>query len=257
LKKIALLVEYSGGRYYGFQWQKSIPTIQSELESAINKLPGESSRIIGASRTDTGVHARGQVVSFRTNSTLTPKTIMKALNYYLPVDIAVRGARRVNAGVNVRRDALSREYEYHIVNSSTRSPLAEGFAYLVMKKLDVGLMTEACSVLKGEHDFASFAASLRGQRGTIRTVYETGFKNEGDNLVFRIVANSFLPHQVRNTIGLMIKVGLGKVGIDKFKRIMDEKKRGLAGPAAPPHGLYLMRVNYPENSELLYENLLS
>jgi tRNA pseudouridine38-40 synthase len=207
--------------------------------------------------TDTGVHARGQVVSFQTESSLTPKTIMKALNYYLPVDIAVRGARRVNANVNVRRDALSREYEYHIVNSSTRSPLAEGFACLVKQKLDIGLMREACSIIKGEHDFASFAASLRGQRGTIRTIYEADWKREGDTLVFYIVASSFLPHQVRNTAGLMIKVGLGKVGIDKFKRIMDEKRRGLAGPAAPPYGLYLMRVNYPDNSELVYENLHS
>jgi tRNA pseudouridine38-40 synthase len=257
LNKIALLVEYNGGRYYGFQWQKNAPTIQAELERAISKLPGNSSRVIAASRTDTGVHARGQVVSFRTDSSLAPKTILKALNYYLPVDIAVRGARRVTAGVNVRRDALSREYEYHIVNRSTRSPLADGFALLVMKKLDIELMREACNVIKGEHDFVSFAASLRGQRSTVRTVYKADFEKDGDTVIFYMVANSFLPHQVRNTVGLMIKVGLGKVGIDKFNSIMNEKKKGLAGPAASPYALYLMKVNYPDNSELLYENLLS
>jgi len=112
--KIVLVVEYDGRGYYGFQWQPKLPTIQAELERAIRKLTGESSRVIAASRTDTGVHAAGQVVSFRTKSTLPPQTFVRALNYYLPRDIAVKGACKVNMDFDVRRDAVNQEYEYYI-----------------------------------------------------------------------------------------------------------------------------------------------
>jgi tRNA pseudouridine38-40 synthase len=248
-------VEYDGRRYKGFQWQAALPTIQAELELAIQKLTGEKNRIIAASRTDTGVHAKGQVVSFRTASALSPQTIIRALNYYLPVDIAVRTACRASASFNVRHDAVSREYEYRILNSSIRSPLVEGFTYLVAGKLNIRIMNKACQLLKGKHDFASFAAVLGPIKSTVRTVYEAKFARKGDIVTFHMVANSFLPHQVRNTVGLLIRLGLGKMDLEEFKQVMATKKLGLAGPAAPPYGLYLTKVNYPVDLELKYENV--
>ena len=237
-----LVVEYDGRPYYGFQWQSGLLTIQAELEKAIHKLTGEKRRVLSASRTDTGVHARGQVVSFRTASTLSPKTIVRALNYYLPEDIAVLAACRAGDIFNVRHDAISREYEYRIWNSPVRSPLAEGFMYLVTGKLNIRMMNKACQILKGKYDFASFASALEPMKSTIRTVSEAKFTRKDNVVTFRMVANSFLPHQVRNTIGLLIRVGLGKIGLDRFRQIMEAKKVGLAGPAAPPGGLYLMKV---------------
>ena len=248
--KIVLVVEYDGRNYYGFQWQSSLPTIQAELERAIKELTGESSRVITASRTDTGVHARGQVVSFRTKSVLSPQTLVRALNYYLPRDIAVKGACKVNMDFDVRRDAVSREYDYYILNSSTRSPLFEGFAYFVPRKLNIKVMNKTCKFLEGEHDFASFATALGKLRSTMRTVYEAKVTKEDEMVTYHMTANSFLPHQVRNTVGLLIRIGLGKVGLEEFKKIMEAKRPGLAGPTAPARGLCLTKVNYPGNLEL-------
>jgi tRNA pseudouridine38-40 synthase len=250
-----LVVEYDGRKYYGFQWQKGLPTIQSELEKAIQKLTGEKRRVLSASRTDTGVHAKGQVVSFRTNSTLSPQRVMKALNFYLPEDIAVVSAYQVADTFNVRRDAINREYEYWILNRPARSPLARGFTCLVTGVLNIRNMNKACQILIGKHNFAAFASALEPMKSTIRTIYEAKCSRKGDKIIFRIVADSFLPHQVRNTVGLLIRVGLGKVSLNEFKKIMEIEKSGVAGPAALPQGLYLMKVNYPADLELHYENV--
>jgi tRNA pseudouridine38-40 synthase len=248
--KIVLVVEYDGRNYYGFQWQANLPTIQSELETAIRRVIGETSRVIAASRTDTGVHARGQVVSFRTKSALSPQTFVRALNYYLPRDIAVKGACKVNMDFNVRRDAVSREYDYCILNSVTRSPLLEGFAYFVPKKLNIRAMNKVCKFLEGKHDFASFAAALRELKSTVRTVYQARVTKKDELVTYNMVANSFLPHQVRNTVGFLIRVGLGKVGFEEFRQIMEAKTLGLAGPTAPAYGLCLTKVNYLSDLEL-------
>lgn len=250
LNKIVLVVEYDGGRYHGFQWQAKLPTIQGELERAIRKLTGERRRVTAASRTDAGVHARGQVVSFCTESALAPRTFVRALNYYLPRDIAVKGACRVNADFSVRRDAVSREYDYYILNSPTRSPLYQGFVYAVAKELNIEMMNKACNFLEGEHDFASFGSSLGKLKSTVRTVHEAKVTKEDDLAAFHMTASSFLPHQVRSTVGLLVRVGSGKVGLDEFQRIMEAKTLGLAGPTAPACGLYLTRVNYPSDLEL-------
>ena len=246
LTKIALIVEYDGTGYHGFQLQGNMPTIQGELEKALGKLTQERIRVIAASRTDAGVHAKGQVVSFRTESPLPPKTFIKGLNYYLPQDIAVKAAYRVGESFNVRRSALSREYNYYILNSSTPSPTRRGFTYLVTGYLDIEAMNEACQALMGEHDFASFASRIGIEiKNTVRTVYKAESQKKDELVIFNIVANSFLPHQVRNTIGALIRVGLGKMTVNEFCSIIGTKKSGLAGPTAPAHGLCLMRINYP------------
>jgi len=246
LSKFVLLIEYDGTRYHGFQWQVSLPTIQSELEQAISRFCGQSSRVMAASRTDAGVHAKGQVVCFWAKSTLNTMTLVRAMNYYLPGDIAVEAAYRASDDFNVRRDALSREYRYYILNRDTRSPFSQRFALLVSRVLDRHAMNEACQLLRGEHDFASFASSLDDNRSTVRNVYEAGIEKKDEFTVFRIVANSFLPHQIRSTVGLLIRLGLGKIGIEEFHDIMEAKRLGLAGPVSPACGLCLEKVNYPE-----------
>jgi tRNA pseudouridine38-40 synthase len=246
LSKFILLIAYDGTQYYGFQWQVGLPTIQNELEQAIRQFCGQSSRVIAASRTDTGVHAQGQVVSFWAKSTLNIMTLVKALNYYLPEDITVKAAYRASDDFNVRRDALSREYRYYILNSDTRSPFSRRFALFMPKMLDIEAMNEACHLIRGEHDFASFASSLENNKSTLRNVYEAGMEKKGDFTVFRIVANSFLPHQVRSTVGLLIRLGLDKIGIADFRDIMEARRVGLAGPVSPAYGLCLKQVNYPK-----------
>jgi len=248
--KMVLIIEYDGTHYCGFQLQAGVPTIQEEIEKALRKLTGEQSRVMAASRTDTGVHAKGQAVSFRTKSSLPPQTFINGLNYYLPRDIAVKAAYRVGDSFNVRHDALSREYNYYILNSQTRSPMREGFSYLVASPLNIEAINQACQALIGEHDFASFATCDGARiKNTVRTVYRAEVEKDGELALFKMVANSFLPHQVRNTIGALIRVGLGKMGVDEFLSITEAKTPGLAKPTAPACGLCLMQINYPEPFE--------
>ena len=248
--KIVLILEYNGRRYHGFQLQASRPTIQGEIEEALWELTGERIRVMTASRTDAGVHARGQVVSLRTRSSHSPRTFVNGLNYYLPRDIAVKAAHRVRDSFSVRRNAVSREYNYYILNSLTRSPLRGAFSYLVTGYLDIEAMNQACQILVGERDFASFASGIGGEiKSTVRRVYRAEVRKDGELAVFNMVANSFLPHQVRNTVGALVRVGLGKMSGDEFYSIMELKKTGLAGPTAPACGLYLMQVNYPHPFE--------
>ncbi len=243
--KVVLILEYDGIRYHGFQLQASLPTVQGEIEKALYKLTGERTRVAAASRTDTGVHARGQVVSFRSGSPHSLKTFINGLNYYLPRDIAVKAAHRVGDSFSVRRSAVSREYNYYILNSLTRSPLRAGFSYLVAGHLDIEAMNRACQALIGEHDFISFASSLGvGIKNTVRRVYRAEVSQDGELAVFNMVANAFLPHQVRNTVGALIRVGLGKMSSDEFYSIMVARRPGMAGPTAPAGGLCLMQVNY-------------
>jgi tRNA pseudouridine38-40 synthase len=254
--KILLVIEYDGSRYHGFQWQDGPPSIQGELEKALTRLTGERRRVMSASRTDAGVHARGQVVSFRTGSALSTDNFVSGLNHYLPSDIAVKAAYRINDEFNVRREAISREYSYHILNRSTRSPIEEGFSYQVSGELDIEAMNQACSRLVGEHDFASFAGRNGvSPKSTVRHVFRAVVERDGELVIFRITANSFLLHQVRNTVGALIRVGLGKMTIAEFNDILEARELALAGPTAPACGLYLNRVNYPAPLENYDENL--
>jgi tRNA pseudouridine38-40 synthase len=245
IKKVVLIIEYEGTRYHGFQLQGKLPTIQKELETALYKLTGDRTRVVTASRTDTGVHAEAQVVSFRTTKEHSTDTWRSALNYYRPRDIAVKAACRVEDSFNVRRQAVSREYRYSILNGSSRSPLRDRFCYLVTGQLDTSAMNEACQGLLGEHDFASFVNNREAaMKSTVRRVYRAEIEREGDLAVFTIVANSFLMHQVRNTVGSLLRLGRGKINRDDFNNILEAKEPGRAWPTAPARGLCLIRVNY-------------
>lgn len=244
--KLALIVEYDGTRYHGFQFQVGVPTIQGEIEGALKKITGEKVRIVAAGRTDAGVHANGQVISFRYRSNLSLQTLIKALNFYLAPDISVKGGGWVDDRFSARRDALSREYLYSVLNSPTPSPLLRWYSYFMPMALNTGAMNEACQVLVGQHDFASFTGPMQGKR-TVRNVLKVEVSRKGELVCFSMEADSFLPRQVRSTMGCLLRVGLGKLTVEGFKEILQAKKPGLAAPVAPAHGLCLMKVRYPEH----------
>jgi len=248
---IVLIIEYDGTAYHGSQWQANAPTIQGEIEKALQKLTGEQIRIKAAGRTDAGVHARGQVVGFTTASSLPLAAFRDGMNHYLPRGIAVQAAYRAADDFDVRRRAVSREYRYSILNSPARSPLRDACAWRVEGELDIAAMNQACQALVGRHDFASFVASagvVRGKR-TEREVFKAEIKRDGDMISFDIVANSFLPHQVRNTVGALVRVGQGRLTPEEFGEMVAAATPGLAAPMAPAAGLCLMRVNYPSPFE--------
>ena len=254
---IALIAEYDGTRYHGSQLQAKAPTIQREIEEALWKLTGERIRVKMSSRTDAGVHAEEQVVCFRARSSLPLKTFVEGLNYYLPEDIAIKTSLKVDDSFDARRSAISREYKYYIWNSQTRSPTRRGFSCRVGGELNIKSMNQACQYLIGEHDFASFASrALVKGKSTERDVHIAEVAKDGKMVVFTMAANSFLPHQVRNTAGALIKVGLGKMTVAEFHDMVQAKSPGTVGPAAPACGLCLTRIDYPSPlGEIKNENL--
>jgi tRNA pseudouridine38-40 synthase len=249
--RIVLIVEYDGTDYHGSQWQTNAPTVQGEIEKALKMLTGENMRIKMASRTDAGVHARGQVVGFDIGAALPLNAFATGLNHFLPAAIAVKEAHRAVDGFDVRRKATSREYQYYILNSPTRSPLRQKYTYRVEGDLDIKAMNQVCKALVGRHDFASFVASegTAKQKRTVRDVFKAEVTRDGDMILFTMVASSFLPHQVRNTAGALIKVGQGRMTGEEFNRLVEAAEPGLAGPTAPAAGLCLTRVNYPVDFE--------
>jgi tRNA pseudouridine38-40 synthase len=245
--RLALVVEYDGTNYCGSQLQVGQPTIQAELEKVLASLTGETVRLTAASRTDAGVHARGQVVSFKTRSGLPLAAFVHGLNSHLPEDIAVKSAHEVALPFDPRRMANSREYAYTILNSAMRSPLTTRFAHRVAGKLDIAAMDEACQVLIGTHDFVSFASAIGDEpdKSTIRQVHRARTTRDGEIITFTIEANAFVRHQVRSTAGALVQVGLGKMTVNEFIGILETRQPGLAGPTLPASGLCLVRVNYP------------
>ena len=245
--RVALVVEYDGTRYFGSQLQADHRTVQSMLEEALKSLASGSVRVSMASRTDTGVHAHGQVVSFKTSADLPLEAFVHGLNHYLPADIAVRSAHKVPLTFSPRRMATSREYVYTMFNSDTRSPLTGRYAYRVAGKLDCATMDRTCQALLGVHDFASFSSGIgaKPEKSTVRHVFSASVTRNGDLITFRIAANAFLRHQVRCTAGALVQVGLGKMSSAEFADLLETRQPGLAGPTLPACGLCLERVTYP------------
>jgi len=244
VKMLVCVVEYDGTRYHGFQLQAQEPTIQSKLEQAIEKLTGQQTRIVGASRTDAGVHAKAQVIGFKTRSALENRNFVEGLNYYLPQDIAIKAVRQVDSDFRLRKEATNREYRYRVLNSPQRSALQVNRAHQVGTPLDVEAMNKASQELIGTNDLASFTQADNYSESTVRTVYEAKVNREDELVFFDIKADSFLKQQVRRTVGALLRVGTAELTIEEFRDIINAKQYGLAGPTAPPYGLYLMKVNY-------------
>ena len=245
-RKLGLVVEYDGTRYCGFQLQANGPTIQGELETAVARLTGDPARVQGASRTDSGAHAVGQVAAFSTESALPVSTFASGLNAYLPWDIAVREAHQMDPSFEPRRDATSRVYRYTIINRRARSPVWERWAHHVPGPLDIEAISVALRSLEGTHDFAPFGGRVPVGKRTIRRMMATRVWQEEDRLLVEMKANAFLPGQVRRTVGALLQVGTGRISPEAIRAMVDGQSNQLATEAVPAKGLCLMRVNYKD-----------
>jgi tRNA pseudouridine38-40 synthase len=237
------VVEYDGTDYLGFQVQAQGATIQGEIECALAAVTQEWGRIIGAGRTDAGVHAQGQVITFSTTWRHPVGELHRALNAVLPKGIAVRELGAVAKSFHPRFDAVSREYCYTILNQPLRSPLARRFAHHLPRPLDVASMNEAAGALVGSHDFASFGRAPQGDN-TVREVYQARWTLEEPFVCFDVVANAFLYRMVRSLVGTLLLVGTGELPPDGFEEILRSADRSMASQVAPAHGLCLIKVNY-------------
>ena len=241
---IKLTVEYDGTNYHGWQIQPNCESIQGVLEQAVSTFLRTPTRVTGSGRTDAGVHALGQVVSFATEKELQPHRIRRALNALTPPDITIKEVGIVPESFDPRRDARSRVYEYRILNRPTPSPFHLNRAWHLHEPLNVKAMRAAISCLLGEHDFSSFRAAGCDSAHPNRTVYWTTLEQHGELLVYTIEATAFLRHMVRNIMGTLVQVGSGARSVDWFRELLPVRDRTKAGETAPAHGLFLMEVKY-------------
>jgi tRNA pseudouridine38-40 synthase len=242
-----MVLEYEGTEYSGFQAQADASSIQEEIEKAIERFTGERSRVKGAGRTDAGVHALGQVVAVDTESKETPETFVRALNHYLPDDIAVKGAFAVRDGFDPRRDALRRIYRYVMRLGTAPSPITRRTEYQIRETLDTERMRRAARSFVGQHNFSRFAGPLeRVDASTTRHIYRAAVSKQGETVTFEVEGNAFLPHQVRRMVGALIDIGRKKLSTGTIKSLLEGKGEEIVAHAAPPHGLFLVGVKYGE-----------
>ncbi len=240
-----LIVEYDGTDYSGWQIQPNGPTIQEALETALSKLhSGDRIRATAAGRTDAGVHALRQTVSFETERVLPANSYERGLNTFLPNAIAVRGAEPAPDGFDARRWARGKRYEYRILRSRFRSPLRDRFTWQVHQRLDVDAIREAARRLEGRQDFGSFRASNCQAKTTVREMRAVGVREDGEELVLSFEATAFLKSMVRSLTGTLVEVGMGKRAAVSLEDLLANPDRASAGPTAPPAGLCLVDVFY-------------
>lgn len=237
------VVEYDGTGYHGFQFQPDLPTIQGEIEQALIKLTGRPVRIIGAGRTDSGVHARGQVINFPTEWSHPIAELQRALNATLPPAIAVREMQEVAPDFHARFSAVARQYRYTIWNGPVRSPFLARYAYWYRHSLRLDLMAEAGQRLTGNHDFASFGRSPQGEN-TVREVQRIQCQRENSRVHIEVLANAFLRGMMRSIVAVLLLVGADELTVEDVETILLAKDRSMIKYVPPPHGLCLMRVIY-------------
>lgn len=244
--RFAATVSYDGTAFVGSQIQPNGRTVQEELERAANALFGASTRIALAGRTDSGVHATGQVAAFSAETLLDAATVGRALNAHLPDDLAVRHVREVPEDFDPRRHARRRWYRYTVWNGEARAPLLRGRAWHVEGKLDREALQAGAEALPGRRDFAALSRPLEPGRTSVRTVFTAGWHSEGCALLFDIEADAFLPQMVRRTVGALVRIGRGALKLEEFVRLLEQAEAGTLGPTAPAWGLCLERVDYDE-----------
>ncbi|MBC8444940.1 MAG: tRNA pseudouridine(38-40) synthase TruA [Chloroflexi bacterium] len=236
-------VAYDGTDFCGFQVQVAQRTVQGTLEDALATITQETVRVIGAGRTDSGVHAWGQVVAFRTGWRHSLDDLHQAWNAVLPDDVSVRCLEDAEEGFHPRFDAQSRVYRYTIWGHPVRNPLLRRTALWIAKVLDVPAMNQASHLLVGEHDFATFGSPPQGEN-TLRRVVRAAWTQEESMLYLDIEGNAFLYRMVRSIVGTLLLVGTGALSVEQFASLFTAADRSQAGPTGPAHGLCLMAVKY-------------
>ena len=244
MPNIKLVLEYDGSAYHGWQRQANAPTVQGIVEDKIRVITKNKVNLIGAGRTDAGVHAKGQAANFRTVSGLEPASWQRALNSLLPPDIVIREAKQVSEKFHSRFSARGKVYQYRILNRSLRSVMDRLSVWHIPYPLNINTMKQAAKMLVGRHDFSAFKSS-GGETKTGRCrVKRLTIQRFGDLIVITIEANRFLQYMVRNIIGTLVEAGRGKIKTQEVKQILQSRDRRLAGPTAPPQGLCLIEVKY-------------
>jgi tRNA pseudouridine38-40 synthase len=246
VRNLKLTLAYVGTRFAGWQVQPGLDTVQGILEARLGAMLRERVRLLGAGRTDAGVHARGQVASFTTASRIPPEGLRRGLNARLPDDIRVLAVEEAPAGFHAREHALSKEYHYRIVRGEVVSPFETPFALWVYRSLDVAAMQAAAAGLRGRHDFTSFCAAGSTVRSRVRTVFESEVAEEGTFVVYRVRADGFLQHMVRTIAGTLLLAGSRRLDPGAIPAVLGAMDRRRAGPCAPPRGLFLVKVHYGE-----------
>jgi len=255
MRKIKLLIEYDGTVYHGWQIQNDETTIQGIVQKSVQRITGTTSGVLGASRTDAGVHALGQVAVFRTESRLDDGTIKKALNAVLPQDIRILEAAEVDDSFHPRDAAVKKSYFYIIANERVSSAFLFRYTWAVPQQLDLNAMTDASEAFIGRLDFAAFMGAGSDVRDTVRELYSLNIERlnsvefmtgclRGDFIKIWAEANGFLRHMVRNIVGTLVETGRGKIPADRMREILESHDRRRAGQTAPPQGLFLERIVY-------------
>ena len=246
MKRIKLVTAYDGTNYHGSQIQNNGETIEGVLKAELSSLLKEEINLIGASRTDAGVHARGNVYVFDTISRIPPEKFTYALNARLPEDIRIQESCEVPADFHPRHQNTIKTYEYRVLNRKLPLPEHRLYTHFTYEELNLEKMNEACKYFLGEHDFASFCASGSQAESTVREIYDLHVKKEGDLLTISVTGNGFLYNMVRIIAGTLLKVGGGHILPEETEKIIAGKDRALAGPTAPAKGLTLVKIRYPD-----------
>ncbi len=244
MRNIKLTIEYDGSCYQGWQRQPGGPTIQETIETSLRAITGEEIKLLGSGRTDSGVHALGQVANFRTGTALSASELQKGLNSLLPKDIVITDAKDAPPEFHAQLSAKRKTYIYRILNRPFPSALLRERAWFVPYKLNARLMHEAASMLVGEHDFRAFAQSEAAARSTVRTVFCAGVKKRKEILEFGIEADGFMKRMVRLITGTLVEVGKEKITPGQFHEILESREKTKFVHAAPARGLYLKEVKY-------------
>ena len=244
-RNIALKIEYEGTRYMGFQFQPNHPTIQGELEKAIYKLTGNEIRVHGASRTDSGVHALGQVVDVRIRCTYPISTIHRALNHYLPKDIRIHKTYEMTASFHSRKDARRRTYRYNILNQPEPSPIRRSTHYWLSGNIDCGKMSQAAKDLIGTHDFRHISKGVAPEKSAVRKVFNWSINQQGELIIIECEATGFLRQQIRRANAILIEIGKNNWPETAIKDTLEDNfNKGRTHPILPAQGLCLTQVTY-------------
>lgn len=248
MKRIKLTVAYDGTDYCGWQVQKNGLTVEEVLNKALSRLTGENITVTGASRTDAGVHAQGNVAVFDTDTQIPPERLIYALNTVLPEDVVAVKSEEVPAGWHPRRCVSVKTYEYRILNRELPDPVRRRDTYFVYFPLDLERMKAAAEYLKGTHDFKGFCSAQTSVKDTVRTIYDLDLWREGDIITIRVRGNGFLYNMVRIIAGTLAGVGRGYFEPEEVKDMLESKDRTKSGVTAPPQGLTLIGIEY-ENAK--------
>lgn len=245
LSNFKLTIEYDGSAYHGWQRQPNGPSIQSAIETALKRMTRQSIVLIGSGRTDAGVHALGQIANFTCDTRIEPMEFQKGLNSMLADDIVIRECRQVPIEFHSRFDATSKLYRYHILNRPLPSAIGRQYAWWIRRPLDPSAMRTAAQHLLGTHAFKAFEGAGSPRSTTVRRIMRADLNHDPDGRIqFSVQADGFLRYMVRNMVGSLVAVGRNDLTPDHFKAILASQDRNQAAATAPPHGLFLVQVNY-------------